>query len=217
MFVQFYDNNWHNRDVNFQCPYIIYNKVFCDQKFRHHSADNEAFTNFITNESASVQKISSLYSHRHHYDPMSGIKLESGVDFFGHVENMARSSQVSAFVFDWDRTLQPYESMLTHSVDYLKTRYDGDDFMRALAVYHAGGHERFQKLRHMFGVIKQCKKKICILTGNPAILTEGRSIYIHVLKEWGVTPLYLAYALDKYEFMAQDLFLQSVSGPMLRF
>ena len=217
MFVHFYDNSWHNRDVNSRCPSIIYNKVFCDKHFQSHSVDNEAFKNFISNESASVQKISSLYSQHHHYDPMSGIKLESGVDFFEHVENMARSPQVSTFVFDWDRTLQPYESMLTHSVDYLKAQYDGDDFMQALAIYHAGGHERFQKLRHMFGVIKQCKKKICILTGNPAILTEGRSNYILVLKEWGITPWCLAYSLDKYEFMAQDLFLQSVSGPMLRF
>ena len=217
MFVHFYDNNWHNRGLNSRCPYIIYNKVFCDPNFQHHSVDNEAFQNFISNESASVQKISSLYSQHHHYDPMSGIKLESGVDFFEHVENMARSPQVSTFVFDWDRTLQPYESMLTHSVDYLKAQYDGDDFMQALAIYHAGGHDRFQKLRHMFGVVKQYKKKICILTGNPAILTEGRNIYIRVLKEWGITPFYLAYALDKYEFMSQDLFLQSVSGPMLRF
>ena len=216
MFVQFYDNSWHNRDVNIRCPYIIYNKVFCDQNFQHHSSDNETFDNFILNESASVQQISSMYS-QHHYDPMSGLQLESGDDFFDHVENMARSTQVSAFVFDWDRTLQPYESMLTCSVEHLRRQYAGNDFRRALAIYHAGGHERFQKIRHMFGVINQCKKKICILTGNPAILTEGRSIYIAVLREWGVIPLYLAYALDKYDFMVQDIFLQSVSGPMLRF
>lgn len=217
MFVQFYDNSWHNSDTKCRCPYIIFNKVFCEENFHRHSADDDAFKSFISKESVSVQKISSLYPHHHNYDPWSGIKLESGVDFFVHVETMARSSQVSAFVFDWDRTLQPYESMLKHSFNFLKAQYDGEDFMRALAIYHAGGCQRFQKLRHMFGVINQCQKKICILTGNPAILTEGRDIYIRVLKEWGVTPMYLAYALDKYEFMAQDLFLQSVTGPMLRF
>jgi len=216
MFVYFYDNNWDNRDVNFRCPYIIYNKVFCDQNFQRHTVENDAFQNFISDESVSVQKISSLYSH-HHYDPMSGIKLESGTGFLGHVEHMARSPHVSAFVFDWDRTLQPYESMTTHSLKWLENKYDGEGFSRALAIYHAGGFERFQKIRHMFGVINKHKKNVCILTGNPAILSEGREVYNCVLKEWGADFVYLAYALDKYAFMAQDVFLQSVSGQMLHF
>ena len=165
MFVYFYDNNWDNRDVNFRCPYIIYNKVFCDQNFQRHTVENDAFQNFISDESVSVQKISSLYSH-HHYDPMSGIKLESGTGFLGHVEHMARSPHVSAFVFDWDRTLQPYESMTTHSLKWLENKYDGEGFSRALAIYHAGGFERFQKIRHMFEWIfqnmqHQIRTKIC--------------------------------------------------------
>lgn len=30
MFVHFYDNSWHNRDINHLCPYIVFNKVKCD-------------------------------------------------------------------------------------------------------------------------------------------------------------------------------------------
>ena len=208
MFVHFYDNSWHNRDVNHLCPYIVFNKVKCD----------DYLDNIVpTFDSEDVRKVASLYSPRYHYDPLSGNELNSGANFFEHVEHMARSPNVSAFVFDWDRTLQPYESMSTHSFKWFENKYDGEDFSRALAIYHAGGFERFEQLRHMFGVINEQNKHVCILTGNPAILSLGREVYVRVLKEWGAKPVYVAHALDKYAFMAQDIFLQSVSGPILRF
>ena len=218
MFVHFYDNNGQNCDTFRRCPYIIFNQVECNEQFRHERNINESeFANLIQNESKSVQRVASLYRHHHHYDILSGNKLVSGEGLFEHVERMCRSTNVSAFVFDWDRTLQPYESMRTQTFTFTKNKYGKRDFSRALAIYNAGGLERVQKIRRMFTIINNCHKKVCIVTGNPAILTKGRDMYKHILEEWGIIPVYLAYAHDKYAFMAQDKFLQSVSGPMLRY
>lgn len=202
MFGYFYDNDIRNRDQRHLCPYIHFNKVFCDNNFS--TGDSEAFTKMLSFETDEVRNVAKKHGFHCHYDPTSGDRLESGEDFFNHVEQTTARHDVSVLIFDWDRTLQPYETMSTHP-RLVNTH--------ALAVYHAGGTTRFHKLRRMFRAIGN--KPVCIVTRNPAVLSQGMVNYQAILKEWGANPVYLAYAIDKYAFMAQDPFLQSVTGPSL--
>lgn len=224
IFANFYDNDIHNRDVNSLCPGITFFKIqdSSTTTCRPINHDKELHE-LMSAEPYAIKKIAHMYKkyHKHsRYDKNSGNNLESGEDFFTHVERAARHPDVSAIIFDWDRTLQPFESMSTHSFNWWARQFgvtntkERHKFSRALAIYHAGGTKRFHKLRNMFSKIKKYSKPVFILTRNPAITSPGRDVYLHILHEWGVVPFSIEYTTDKYAHMSNDKYLQ---GQLLKF
>ena len=221
MFGHFYDNSAGNRHHHELCPYITFHKVHDNPMFQH--GDGHALHHVMAHEPPLVQAVARVYAtHFPHsfFDPQSGTHLDDGTDFFQHVMAHARSSHVSVFVFDWDRTLQQFECMSTRSFDSWRHEFAGvaeHDLAKALAVFHAGGTARFHKLRHMFHEIQRHGKHVCILTGNPAVRSRGHSVYLRIIEQWGLRRFRLGHATHKYAAMANDPTLNMLCGPRLAF
>ena len=207
MYGHFYDNNGGNQDWTRLCPHITFLKVKDNVNFR--KGDAEALRVCMASESEDVQRVHQIYSeHFAHtfFDPVSGLELYSGESLFEHVKN----SQVDVVVFDWDRTLQQFECMSTNPFEWwcqkfgATTRERTSDFALALAIYHAGGTQRFNLLKDMFAHIKEQNKLVYIITGNPAVKTPGISLYLQIISKWGLDKFNLVHAIDKYRFMADD-------------
>lgn len=221
MFGHFYDNCAGNKQQHELCPYITFHKVHDNPTFEH--GDEHALQDLMAHEPPLVQAVAHAYAkHFPHsfYDPQSGTYLDDGTDFFQHVVANARSKHVSAFVFDWDRTLQQFECMSTRSFDSWRREFPTVteyDLAKALAVFHAGGTRRFHKLRRMFHEIQRHGQHVYILTGNPAVCSHGRSVYLKIIQHWGLPHFRLGHATHKYEAMSNDATLNALCGPKLTF
>ena len=224
MYGCFYDNNANNEDYSLLCPYVYFYRVEDTPMFSE--GDSEALTLKMASEDVGVRKVYEMYKSHYskcYYDPYSGMRLSSGESLFGHVIRHAQRPEVTSFIFDWDRTLQQYECMTTRSFNSWALDYgavsdsEKKEFAKSLAIFHAGGKDRFDQLRNMFGHLNANNKAVSVLTGNPAILTEGRSVYLAIINEWGIRPYVLAYAPNKYEFMWSNNYFQTSLGPVLSF
>jgi hypothetical protein len=219
MYACFYDNNVY--DQNLLYPYIKFFKVVDTPMFT--VGDDEALALLMEKESPSVQNIFQMYQkHYNHsyYDPLSAQTAE---DFVEHVCKQASHASINTFVFDWDRTLQPFECMSKWDLNKWSTIYGAEtdmerkEFVRALAIYHAGGQKRFEKLCAMFRFLREKKKSVYILTANSAVNSPGKDIYEAILSEWGVEPCVVAYAHNKYVWLNSNVYLQTCIGPVLSF
>jgi len=220
MYAFFYDNSDANRDYHRLCPHIKFHKVKDNPTFKH--GDEQALLTMLAEEPKSVKDVALMYSkHVPHsfFDPTSGLTLENGIDFFQHVMHAARLEHVSAFIFDWDRTLQQFECMSKRSFEFwcqehsalsLTQRYQ---LSKAMAVFHSGGTERFHKLRHMFAEIQRHGKLVNIITANPAVITPGRAVFLQIIEQWGLVYFRLNYSTNKYMHMARDPMLNTICGP----
>lgn len=224
MYGYFYDNSNANRDIHHICPYITFHKVQDNPTFQH--GDAQALHSALVEEPKIVKDVAHMYAqHFQHayYDPESGNTLEDGSDFFQHVINAAKCDHVSAVIFDWDRTLQQFEAMSTHSFDYWCHQFGAESptqryqFAKAVAIYHSGGTERFHKLTHMFAELQRHGKHISILTANPAATSPGLSVYHEILGQWGVKYCRLGYTTHKYMTLASDSVLSTICGPDIKF
>jgi hypothetical protein len=207
MYGHFYDNNRGNQDWHHLCPHIQFHKVQDNPNFDR--GDSDALRVLLETESEDVQRVYKMYTEHFSdtfFDPRSGNQLDTGESMFEHVKN----SSVKAVIFDWDRTLQQFECMSTNSFESWCQKFGAEtderkeDFALALAIYHAGGTQRFNVLKDMFSTLKQQKKIVYIITGNPAVTTVGKELYIRILNKWGLNHFSLAYAINKYHFMAND-------------
>ena len=207
MYGHFYDNNRGNQDWYHRCPHIQFHKVQDNPHFQQ--GDSHTLHALMEKQSDDVKRVYKMYTEHFSdtfFDPLSGNYLDTGESMFEHVKN----SSVKAVIFDWDRTLQQFECMSTNSFESwcqkfgAKTDKRKEDFALALAIYHAGGTQRFNALKDMFAAIKQQKKIVYIITGNPAVRTIGKELYIRILNKWGLDYFNLVYAMDKYYFMAND-------------
>lgn len=224
MYGYFYDNSNANRDYYDACPYIVFKKVNDTPHFQN--GDAKALADVLAHEYKPVQDVARMYAeHCAHsfFDPTSGNTLADGTDFFKHVMSAAANDLVTAFVFDWDRTLQQFECMSTQSFEFWCTKYGATtptkryELSKAMAIYHSGGSERFHKLKHMFAEIQRHGKLVNIITANPAVRSPGRALYLEILNQWGLKYFRLEYATQKYLHMANDPMLQSICGPHIMF
>ena len=224
MYGHFYDNSYANRDTYSLCPYILFHKVYDNPRFAH--GDSAAFVALVQRESADVRKLAQMYIHhfKHtHFDPLSGNHLQTGEEFFQHVIQTANAPNVSTILFDWDRTLQQFECMTTRSYAYwcaemgARTDEEKRALSKSMAVLHSGGTERFLKLRHMFAHIQLQKKNVYIVTANPAVLSAGYSIYLEIIRMWGLGSFKIVYSTDIYGTFARDAGLSIHCGPQLEY
>jgi len=214
MYGHFYDNNGDNRDWSHLCPHITFFKVRDNPDFK--SGDSEALHALMETESEDVMRVYQMYTEHFSdtfFDPVSGIVLDSGEDMFEHVKN----SQAQAVIFDWDRTLQQFECMSTNPFEWWCQKFGAttperkEEFVLALAIYHAGGTQRFNLLKDMFAHIKEQNKMVYVITGNPAVKTPGADLYVQITTKWGLEDYNLVHAHNKYVFMALDPVLSPIT------
>lgn len=208
MYGHFYDNNGDNRDWSHLCPHIKFFKVRDNSNFK--GGDSETLHALMKTEPEDVQRVHKIYrehfSETTFFDPFSGNQLDSGESMFEHVKN----SQAQAVIFDWDRTLQQFECMTTNSFEWWCQKFGAttperkEEFALALAIYHAGGTQRFNLLKDMFAHIKEKNQLVYVITGNPAVKTPGVELYVQIITKWGLEDYNLAHAINKYYFMAHD-------------
>ena len=230
MFAFFYDNCISNAYDKHLCPHILFHKIRHTYNFerldpilkREYDVLFDAILHVNPNFCLPGAAYARMYAAqikrmggRYEFDPLAGDIIEStGEDFIMHVESACRASNVRAFIFDWDRTLQKTELMLAHlSIDDLMRMLhippeSKSLFIQGVAIYHAGGANRYIRLVNMFRQLAQ--HRVYIYTANPAVRTASIDIYQSVLQDWGCPQAFIQYSEHKYRDMSQDAFLSSL-------
>lgn len=230
MFACFYDNRIGNGYESYLCPQVIFYKVRDTCRFERIDPEIknaydivfDAILNVNPNNSLPGCAFARMYAAfiknvagRYEFDPLAGDILQmSGQDFIMHVEKACQMPYVSAFIFDWDRTLQKTELMLGHlTIDDIMATLNVPQacrayFIQGVAIYHAGGANRYLRIVNMFR--QMTRRRVYIYTSNPAVQTASLDIYQAILEDWGCPQAVIQYSFNKYRDMSQDPFLSSL-------